>query len=374
MPTRLSVDVVRRLDDFRLEVRFEAGTGVLVLFGPSGAGKTSTLNAVAGLLTPDEGEITFDGEVFFRRGRPGPARDVPPRRRRVGYVFQSYALFPHMTVLENVRYPLRGSGGERRARELLERVRIERLAERYPHEISGGQQQRVALARALAAGPQLLLLDEPFAALDAPVRELLQRDLAALQAELGLVVLYVTHRLDDAFALGQRLAVLREGRIEQVGTIEEVFRRPANEQVAGIMGIRNLFRARVWEASAEGVVLDWEGVRIEAPPQAAPVGECVSAYIAPEDIKILYPDRPVTGALRHNQLDATVAGSGVEAGHRTLRVRVANGGELELRFPLFSYSPLGLAAGERVRVSLRREGVVLLPPPGTGAATGSSRS
>ena len=149
--------------------------------------------------------------------------------------------------------------------ELLERMNLAHLAERYPHELSGGQQQRVAIARTLASDPRLLLLDEPFSALDTAVRQHLQRDLMALQSELGLVVIYVTHRLEDAFAVGQRLAVMRDGGLEQVGPIEDVFRYPANARVAGIMGITNLFRAQVIVADAGEVTLDWDGLRLAAP-------------------------------------------------------------------------------------------------------------
>ena len=264
------IDVERQLPDFRLAVRLQVGTEICVLFGPSGSGKTTTLNIIAGLLTPDAGEITLDGRPLFRRGRPGTACNVPARQRNIGYVFQDYALFPHLTALENVAYPLRRQRDARsRAAALLERMHLAHLADRYPHELSGGQQQRVAIARALAADPQVLLLDEPFSALDAGVREHLQRDLAALQAELGLAVIYVTHRLEDAFAVGHTLAVMGEGQVDQVGPIEEVFRRPVNAGVAEIMGVRNLFRAQVISAGPEGLTLDWDGLRLEGPPQAA---------------------------------------------------------------------------------------------------------
>ncbi|HHH40487.1 MAG TPA: ATP-binding cassette domain-containing protein, partial [Chloroflexi bacterium] len=169
--TRLVADIEKQLEHFRLALRLEVGTEVLVLFGPSGAGKTTVLNAIAGLVTPDAGEITLDGRPFFRRHRPGPAVNLPARKRRIGYVFQQYALFPHLTALENVAYPLRRRrDGPQQAMALLKKMGIAHLAHRYPHEMSGGQQQRVAIARALAADPQVLLLDEPFSALDAALR------------------------------------------------------------------------------------------------------------------------------------------------------------------------------------------------------------
>jgi molybdate transport system ATP-binding protein len=356
---RLVIDIERQLPEFRLTVHLQVGTEICVLFGPSGAGKTTTLNIIAGLLTPDAGEITLDVRPLYRRGRPGAACNVPARRRKIGYVFQGYALFPHLSALENVAYPLRRQGDAgSRAIALLERMHLAHLADRYPAELSGGQQQRVAIARALAADPQVLLLDEPFSALDAGVREHLQRDLAALQAELRLAVIYVTHRLEDAFAMGHTLAVMGEGVVAQVGPIEEVFRRPANADVAEIMGVRNLFRAKVISVGPEGLTLDWDGLRLEAPPQLAAVDAILTSYIRPEEIKVLYPDRPLTGAVAHNQVTGRVVESRPSTSYHLLRVALANGHDLEVRFPRHAYAGLSLREGETVSLSLRREALI----------------
>jgi molybdate transport system ATP-binding protein len=233
------MDFEKRLATFSLRVRLEVGAEILVLFGPSGAGKTQTLNAVAGLVTPDSGEISLGDTAFFRSGPNGQAFNLPPRGRRVGYVFQQYALFPHLTALENVAYALwRQPGAREQAQGLLERMHLAQLSSRYPHELSGGQQQRVAIARALAMRPRVLLMDEPFSALDSPTRRRLHQDLAALQQEERLIVVYVTHNLADAFAVGHRLAIMREGRIEQVGVPEDVRRNPANPLVLAALGIQ----------------------------------------------------------------------------------------------------------------------------------------
>ena len=358
---RLHIDLEKRWGDFQLAARLEARSEVLVLFGPSGAGKTTCLNAIAGLLTPDAGEIVLDGETLFRRDRAGVHANLPARQRRVGYVFQHYALFPHLTALENAAYALhRQRDGRQSALKLLERMGIGHVANRYPHEMSGGQQQRVAIARALAANPRVLLLDEPFSALDAAVRQRLQGDLAALQADLGLIVLYVTHRLEDALALGQRLAVIRDGRVEQEGPIEEVFRYPANAEVAEFMGIRNFFRARVLEATPERLLLDWDGLYLETPPQPAAIGSIVAAYIQPEDIKVLYPERPVMPAVHHNRVRGVIQSSELGIGARALRVSLPNGHSVEVRFPIYTYAPLRLEAGQPVEVSLRKEALVIL--------------
>ena len=357
---RLRIDVRKRFASLDLDVQLHASTEVMVLFGPSGSGKTSTLNAVAGLLEPDEGEITFDDVVFFRRSRPGVPGRLPARKRHVGYVFQDYALFPHLTAAENVGYALRGRpDAQSRAIELLGRVGLERVADMRPDQLSGGQKQRVAIARALAAQRALLLLDEPFAAFEAAVRERLQQELRSLQRELGLVVLYVTHRIEDAFALGDRIAVLIAGRIAQVGRLEDVFRHPANQDVARVLGIRNLFRARM-AGHGDDTVIDWDGLCLHAPPDPRPRGRIVTAYIRPEDVKIVYPDRPLSSVVRENMVDATIVAGWRDQSFRILRVRLPNEHELEVRFPALSYAPLSLESGETVKLALRRDGIVLL--------------
>lgn len=361
---RLHVNIEKQLGAFRLQVRLDVGTEILVLFGPSGAGKTQTLNAIAGLMAPDAGEIRLDETLFFRRHRAGPAVNRAARQRRVGYVFQQYALFPHLTALENVAYALwRQPQARERSLVLLERMHLAHVADRYPHEMSGGQQQRVAIARALAAEPKVLLLDEPFSALDVAIRERLQRDLQALQEESGLIVIYVTHNLDDAFAVGHRLAVMREGRVEQVGPLESVFRRPVSDHVLEILGISNVFQARVVASRPTGLLLDWDGLCLEAPSERVAVGDVVTAYIRPENIKILYPDRPVMSAVRHNQVQGRIVSRHLNSSLQTLRVSLPNGHDVEVSFSTYTYTPLSLTPGESIRLSLRKEGLVLLHPP-----------
>jgi molybdate transport system ATP-binding protein len=364
-PPALRLDVRMRLPPLALQARLDAHGEVLVLFGPSGAGKTTLLNIVAGLVRPDSGEVTLDGQVVFRRGAGGPSRHVPARERRIGYVMQQYALFPHMTALQNVAYARRQDPARHaRARQLLDLLSMGSHADHRPSQLSGGQQQRVALARALAADRRILLLDEPFAALDAPLRERLQADLARLRPELDLTILLVTHRLEDAFALGDRLAVMRSGRIEQVGPVSDVFRRPASRGVAEAMGIRNLIGARVLAADADVVLLDWDGLRLAAPANAStgvlPLGAAVTAYIQPEDVKIVYPDRPVSDAVAHNVFDGRVTSHHESASARVLQVALPNGREIEVRFPALSYRPIPLEPGSHVRVALRREGLAVL--------------
>jgi spermidine/putrescine transport system ATP-binding protein len=220
-----------------IELEVQRGEFVSLL-GPSGCGKTTTLRLIAGFEQPDSGQIRIGNE---------DVEGKPPYRRDVNTVFQSYALFPHLRVLDNVAYGLRHRGlakpdREQRAREMLELVRLEGVERRKPSELSGGQQQRVALARALVMKPKVLLLDEPLGALDLSVRKQLQIELKRIQSEVGVTFIYVTHDQDEALAMSDRVAVMNEGKIEQVGTPGEIYDHPASEFVASFIGDTNLIR------------------------------------------------------------------------------------------------------------------------------------
>ena len=220
-----------------IDLAVERGEFVSLL-GPSGCGKTTTLRLIAGFEQPDEGAIRIAGE---------DVHGLPAYRRDVNTVFQSYALFPHLSVLDNVAYGLRHRGmarpaREERARRMLGIVRLEGVEKRRPAQLSGGQQQRVALARALVMNPKVLLLDEPLGALDLAVRKQLQIELKTIQAELGVTFVYVTHDQEEALALSDRVAVMNRGRIEQIGTPREIYDRPATEFVAGFIGETNFIR------------------------------------------------------------------------------------------------------------------------------------
>jgi putative spermidine/putrescine transport system ATP-binding protein len=225
-------DVVAIAD---LDLEIAAGE-FFTLLGPSGSGKTTTLRVIAGFEQPEKGRVELAGVDVTR---------VPPSERGVNTVFQDYALFPHMTVQENVEYGLRVKGVGRRRRkqmaaEVLERVRLPNVGKRKPLQLSGGQRQRVALARAIVNSPSVLLLDEPLGALDLKLRQEMQIFLKALQRDLGITFVYVTHDQEEALTMSDRLAVFNEGRIEQIGTPAEAYEQPATEFVAGFVGISNV--------------------------------------------------------------------------------------------------------------------------------------
>ncbi len=216
------------------DVSFDLDQGeFLSLLGPSGCGKTTTLRLIAGFDCPDAGRLTLDGRDLL---------PIPPERRRIGFVFQNYALFPHMTVAANVAYGVRFDrrvDTSARVGELLTLVGLQGFERRRPGELSSGQQQRVALARALAPRPGLLLLDEPLSALDAKLREALRAEIRRIQQEVGLSTLYVTHDQEEALALSDRVGVMTDGRVEQIGTPQEVYRTPNTPFVAGFVGPTN---------------------------------------------------------------------------------------------------------------------------------------
>ncbi len=263
-----------------------------MLVGPSGAGKTMILEAIAG-LQPHRGEIFLDGQ---------PISGLPPEKRRIALVYQDYALFPHLSVRENITYPLRFSRNREQrnhVEHLIALLRLEPLLHRFPGTLSGGEQQRTALARALAAKPRLLLLDEPLAALDPLFREEIQEYLRKLHEEEGFTILMVTHDFGEVLSLGERVAVLREGVLQQTGSVESVFRTPTNREVAAFVGMKNIFAASVHRNLAlldEGV----EFVLASSPEENRP-----SCFVGIRPEHILLGNRPWEGT------DAINAFSGV---------------------------------------------------------------
>jgi spermidine/putrescine ABC transporter ATP-binding subunit len=322
----------------------------LALLGPSGCGKTTTLNMIAGFLEPDAGTITIGGAAMV---------GVPPHRRNTGMVFQNYALFPHLTVFDNLAFGLvmrRVARAEvaARVREVLDLVRLPGLERRFPRELSGGQQQRVALARALVIRPAVLLLDEPLSNLDARLRQDMRFEIVEIQRRLGITTLFVTHDQEEALAIADRIAVMNGGRIEQLDAPAAVYGRPATEFVARFIGEANFLPGRVRESAGERVVVDADGGHVlRVHDRARPAGARVTVMVRPEKV-VLGPD----GRGLDNALPAVVRGiSFLGAATRVQLVA----GDLSLTASVGDTAPLGaLSPGDKVVVGWRAGDALLL--------------
>ena len=282
----LELEISRQLGHFHYSAALQARHEIVVLFGHSGAGKSLTLQFVAGLMRPDAGRIAIDGVEVYEAAR---GVNVPPQLRGVGYVVQDLALFPHLTVEQNIAFGVpRAVDSRQRVRQLASLLHLEGFEGRKPSTLSGGQQQRVALARALARDAHLLLLDEPFSALDDALRVDLRRELLRLREELGLTILFVTHDLREAHLLADRIAVFDEGHVLQFGPRDQVFRRPLSGRVARLVGFTNIWPGNVTAVLSGAIEVEVAGARLIASrlgPPPAP-GTPVEVMIRAERVNL----------------------------------------------------------------------------------------
>lgn len=321
------------------DIDFEVHDGeFFTLLGPSGCGKSTTLACIAGLESPDEGTIELDDTVFFD-GKTNTF--VAPESRNLGMVFQSYALWPHMTIADNLALPLKlRKIAKARRTELIDdalaKVDLLHLRNRYPHEMSGGQQQRVALARALVYSPRLLLLDEPLSNLDAKLREQARAWLKALQSEVGITTIYVTHDQEEALAMSDRIAVMSKGRMVQIASPTEIYEQPAAREVAGFVGNCNFLDGKVVEASGRDarVQLDATGQVLHATGRMdVHSGDTVTVAVRPERVAIAAGGRavdPGANVVRANVSSVQYVGSKYEylltVGNSTISADCLKGG------------------------------------------------
>jgi putative spermidine/putrescine transport system ATP-binding protein/spermidine/putrescine transport system ATP-binding protein len=303
-PAALSLDSIRKsfgpvraVDG--VDLRIEQGE-FFALLGPSGSGKTTLLRIIAGLERPDSGAVLVGGD---------DVTDLPPYKRRIGMVFQNFLLFPHKTAGENILFPLRMQRVGRAERDVrlawaLRLLRLEGLADRYPNELSGGQQQRVALARGLIARPALLLLDEPLANLDRELRSEMEVEIRRYQRELQIPFVYVTHNQEEALTMSDRIAVMRDGVLEQVGPREEVYTKPASAFVASFVGSANRLEGRLVAVNGQAARMEWNGASLLVPvPAGATPGDRILFSLKFEDVEIAPEAAAGAAATGHNQLE-----------------------------------------------------------------------
>jgi ABC-type Fe3+/spermidine/putrescine transport system ATPase subunit len=335
-----------------VDIHLEAGT-FFTLVGPSGSGKTTLLNLIAGFERPDSGDIRINALSIL---------DLPPHRRRVGVVFQNYALFPHLSVAENIAYPLRRRGASadeisRAVNRSLDLVRLGAYAGRWVQQLSGGQQQRIAIARALASQPSVLLMDEPMAALDKALREDLQVELKTLQRRLGATVLYITHDQREAMALADRMAVLNAGCLEQVDTPERLFSRPQTSFVARFVGGAAIFEGSPVVENGQWWLVGSDGYRLpgtwHTPPAVAP--RAAELAIAPNDVRLRRGAEAPTGVAW--TIEANVVSTVFGGESSSIHISLSNGLRLTAREP----GRARFEDGERILVSWDPVAATLFP-------------
>ncbi|WP_455556025.1 sulfate/molybdate ABC transporter ATP-binding protein [Comamonas sp.] len=363
-------NVSKQFGDFQAlrDVSLDIKSGELIaLLGPSGCGKTTLLRIIAGLETADVGSIHFSGE---------DTTDVHVRERNVGFVFQHYALFRHMTVFENVAFGLRVKPRKQRPSEaqikekvmkLLKLVQLDWVAERFPSQLSGGQRQRIALARALAVEPKVLLLDEPFGALDAKVRKELRRWLRRLHDELHVTSIFVTHDQEEALEVADRVVVINKGKIEQEGTPQEVWENPASPFVYGFLGDVNLFKGR----AKDGQVFLDEGMQLESSEAQGAVDKSAFAYVRPHELDVARysPGQNTDGNGRTTGLVVQLSRAIVVGPIARLELIAADDAQasenaesenvIEAQIPAEQFREMGLREGETLVVTPRRAKVFL---------------
>lgn len=373
----LEIDIEKHLPGFDLKINLKCGNEFVVIMGPSGCGKSITLKTIAGLLNPDRGRIVFAGKTLFDSSQK---INIKARHRKVGFVFQNGALLPHLSVEQNVGYGLEKMPQQELRKTILpqmELLRIDRLANKYPHQLSGGQQQRVAIARALVYKPDLLLLDEPFAALDNLMRSKFSLDLLNIRKQFGIPILMVTHNLNEAYTMGDKIAVMDEGEILQTGSREEVFYRPVTRKVARFVGMKNIFSGVVKEALTKEGKTIVQGKKFLAQMNYYPLqrGENVIFGIRPEEIMLIREDRGFN-TIKENLMWTTI----VEIVPEGLMYRLFLKGtdddyDLEMLLPNHVFHRRLLEKGQRVQVSLKREAIHLIDKEDyheTGKGSGSS--
>ncbi|MBI2304944.1 MAG: ABC transporter ATP-binding protein [Chloroflexi bacterium] len=356
-----------RLGDFALiDIHLDIREGeYFVLLGPTGAGKSTLLECVAGLCRPSRGEIWLNGQEVTR---------IPAEGRGVGYLPQDYALFPHLTVYKNITFGLETrrlapDRAREKANQVAQLLGLLPLLARFPETLSGGERQRVALARALVTEPKVLLLDEPFSALDPNTKGQLRLELKDIQKKLRITTIHVTQDFEEAFILADRIGVVFQRRIQQVGSREEVFYRPASREIARFVGVKNILRGMITSVAPDEVCLEWQNRSFQALPYSGVSHGEVDFCIRPSEIMLIRPDRPLRSGVRENILHGDIVHEVARGSVYTLYFRCQGSPDhydLEIELPSHAYWRLNLEQRKAVTISLKKSAIYIIP---SGQAT-----
>jgi len=357
----LNVNISKKLanknsNEFTLNAEFECNNEMIVLFGPSGAGKTLTLECIAGLEVPDKGYIIVNGTTYFDSEK---GINISPQKRNVGYLFQNYALFPHLTVSENILFGLRSmNNAEEKMEEMLDVFEIHELLKRYPSQLSRGQRQRVALARALITRPRILLLDEPFSSLDYVVRMRLRRDLKKIREIINIPIILITHNPVEAFTMADTIIVYKHGGIEQIAPPRKIFSKPINENVARLVGMNNIFRGKILDIINDEVIIQSHKKITAQGIEGLQIGSEVTWCIRPDQVMVVREDR-TPGKVMASNLFSGVITEIISKG-ATYLIFIEGDFNLELEIPSHAFERLDVKQGQIIRVSLKKSAIHII--------------